>query len=255
VRIDVFTIFPGAYSGPLTESIIKRAQDEGLFEIQLHDIRDWAADRHRSVDDYPYGGGAGMVMMAPPIVDAVESILGDQVDDTPTLLPSPSGEPFTQRMAMELAQHARLAFICGRYEGIDARVSEILNAREVSIGDYVMTGGDLAASVMIDVIARLIPGVIDEESLAEESHTSGLLEYPQYTRPPVLRDRAVPDILLSGNHGKIAEWRRRQALERTLSRRPDLLSTAPLTDEERQLIARLQGADEGEPRPYSQARV
>ncbi len=237
MRIDVFTIFPGAFTGPLTESIIKRAQDDGLIEINLHDIRDWSTDRHRSVDDYPYGGGAGMVMTAPPIVAAVDDILSDDRDRATIIIPSPSGESFNQQMSRELAQAPRLAFICGRYEGIDARVSQVLNAREISIGDYVMTGGDLAAAVMIDVIARLVPGVIDEDSLAEESHTSGLLEYPQYTRPPVFRDLAVPEMLLSGHHARIAEWRHQQALLLTARRRPDLLERADLSERDREWLA------------------
>lgn len=236
MRFDIFTIFPAAYAGPLTESIIQRAQDEGKIEIKLHDIRNWATDRHRSVDDYPYGGGAGMVMMAPPIVEAVESIIGADAVPVPILLPSPSGERFTQEMARQLAREKRLAFVCGRYEGIDARVSDILSAREVSIGDFVMTGGDLAAAVMIDVIARLIPGVIDEESVSDESHTSGVLEYPHFTRPQLYRGHSVPEILLSGHHGRIAEWRRRQALRRTFERRPDLLAHASLSDTERQWV-------------------
>ncbi len=238
MRFDVFTIFPGAYEGPLTESIIKRAQENGQIDVRLHDLRAWTTDRHRSVDDYPYGGGAGMVMMAPPIIEAVESIVGDAIREVPVLIPSPSGEPFTQKMAHDLALQQRVVIICGRYEGIDARATDILNAREVSIGDYVMTGGDLAAAVMIDVIARLIPGVIDDESLADESHSSGLLEYPQYTRPQVYRDHSVPDVLLSGHHARVAEWRRQQALQRTLERRPDLLEHASLSDVERQWIAR-----------------
>ena len=239
MRFDVFTIFPAAYDGPLTESIIQRAQDEGKIEIRLHDLREWATDRHRSVDDYPYGGGAGMVMMAPPIVEAVEAIIGPEMGQVPILLPSPSGERFSQQMARELATAARLAFICGRYEGIDARVTEVLSAREVSIGDYVMTGGDLAAAVMIDVISRLIPGVIDEESVSDESHSSGVLEYPHYTRPQVFRDHSVPEVLLSGHHAHIAEWRRREALKRTFQRRPDLLEHAPLSEPERKWIASL----------------
>jgi tRNA (guanine37-N1)-methyltransferase len=236
VRFDVFTIFPGAFSGPLTESIIQRARDQGVIEIHLHDIREWATDRHRSVDDYPYGGGAGMVMMAPPIVDAVEAVLGDALDGTPVLLPSPAGETFNQVIAVELARRDRVALVCGRYEGIDERVIEILGARELSLGDFVMTGGELAAAVMIDVIARLIPGVIDESSLAEESHSSGLLEYPQYTRPPEYRGLTVPEILLSGHHARVDAWRRQQALLRTRARRPDLLSNAPLSDAERDWI-------------------
>ncbi len=238
MRFDVFTIFPGAYEGPLTESIIKRAQDSGRIDVQLHDLRAWTTDRHRSVDDYPYGGGPGMVMMAPPIVEAVESIVETSLCEVPVLIPSPSGERFTQKMAHDLALEERLVIICGRYEGIDARATDILNAREVSIGDYVMTGGDLAAAVMIDVIARLIPGVIDDESLADESHSSGLLEYPQYTRPQVYRDHSVPEVLLSGHHARVAEWRRRQALQRTFERRPDLLEHASLSDVERQWIER-----------------
>ena len=244
MRFDIFTIFPGAYAGPLTESIIKRAQDDGLIEVNLHDIRDWSNDRHRSVDDYPYGGGAGMVMMAPPIVAAIDDVLGPDHRQVPIIIPSPSGEMFNQPMARELARSTRLAFICGRYEGIDARVSEILDAREISIGDYVMTGGDLAAAVMIDVIARLVPGVIDEASLAEESHTSGLLEYPQYTRPPVFRGLDVPDMLLSGHHARIAEWRHQQALLLTARRRPDLLERATLSDRDLDWLAHQRRQDQ-----------
>ncbi len=238
MRIDVFTIFPAAFTGPLTESIIQRAQVEGKIQVELHDIRTWAKDRHRSVDDYPYGGGAGMVMMAPPIVEAVEEIAGDEMPDVPVLIPSPSGTLFDQAMARDLASQPRLIFICGRYEGIDARVPEILHGREVSIGDYVMTGGDLAAAVMIDVIARLIPGVIDEESLSDESHTSGLLEYPQYTRPQEYRGLAVPDILLSGHHARINEWRHTQSLERTRTRRPDLMRRSELSEADRRWLVR-----------------
>jgi tRNA (guanine37-N1)-methyltransferase len=247
MRFDIFTLFPGAYEGPLTESIIKRAQDDGLIEIAIHDIREWSRDRHRSVDDYPYGGGAGMVMMAPPIVEAVEATLGDAIKRVPILLPSPSGALFTQAMARELAQTDRLAIICGRYEGIDQRVTDLLGAREVSIGDFVMTGGDLAAAIIIDVVARLIPGVIDDESLAMESHTSGLLEYPQYTRPQSYRDREVPEILLSGHHARIENWRREESLRRTCERRPDLLDHANLTSAERERIERWRetGVDDG----------
>jgi len=237
VRFDVFTIFPGMFSGPLSESILRRAQERGLVSVHLHNIRDWTTDKHRSVDDEPYGGGAGMVMMAPPIVHAVEDVLGAELHTTPVILLTPSGETFTQDIARELAQFPRLALICGRYEGIDDRVRIILNARELSIGDYVLTGGELAAAVIIDVVARLIPGVIDPESLTEESYSSGLLEYPQYTRPPVFRGLAVPSVLLSGNHAKIAEWRRQQALCRTKARRPDLLQRANLTPRDWKLLA------------------
>ena len=236
MRFDVFTIFPGIFSGPLNESILRRAQQQGLVSVYLHNIRDWATDRHRSVDDAPYGGGPGMVMMAPPIVQAVEDVLGPDLERTPIILLSPSGNLFDQALARELAQHPRLALVCGRYEGVDDRVRSILRARELSIGDYVLTGGELAAAVVIDVVSRLVPGVIDPESLAEESHTSGLLEYPQYTRPPVFRGLSVPDILLSGNHARIAQWRRQQALCRTRARRPDLLARAPLSENDRRLL-------------------
>ncbi|MDW7982100.1 MAG: tRNA (guanosine(37)-N1)-methyltransferase TrmD [Thermomicrobium sp.] len=238
MRFDVFSIFPTMFSGFLNESILKRAQQAGLVQIALHDIRDWATDKHRTVDDTPYGGGPGMVMMAPPIVHAVEDVLGTALATTPVIILSPSGELFTQQIARELATYPRLALICGRYEGIDDRVRIILQARELSIGDYVLTGGELAAAVVIDVVSRLIPGVIDPESLAEESHAAGVLEYPQYTRPPVFRGLAVPEILLSGHHAKIAEWRRLMALCRTRARRPDLLERAALSPRDLELLHR-----------------
>ncbi|HET9015038.1 MAG TPA: tRNA (guanosine(37)-N1)-methyltransferase TrmD [Thermomicrobiaceae bacterium] len=236
MRIDVFTIFPGIFDGPLSESIIKRARERGLISVELHDIRQWSTDRHRSVDDYPYGGGPGMVMMAPPVVAAVEAVLGDDLGDVPILAMSPSGDVLTQRLAEELATEARLALICGRYEGMDERIHRLLATREVSIGDYVLSGGELAAAVVVDVVARLVPGVIQAESAAEESHSTGLLEYPQYTRPPEYRGAEVPDVLLSGNHGRIANWRRQQALRRTRDRRPDLLARMTLSPEDRRLL-------------------
>ena len=238
MRFDVFTIFPGMFTGFLTESILKRAQQAGLIEIAIHNIRDWTTDKHRTVDDTPYGGGPGMVMMAPPIVHAVESVLGQEQNSTPIIIMSPSGELFTQDIARQLACFPRLALICGRYEGIDDRVRIILRARELSIGDYVLTGGELAAAVVIDVVSRLVPGVIDPESLAEESHNSGLLEYPQYTRPPIFRGLGIPEILLSGNHAKIAEWRRMMALCRTAARRLDLLARVALTLRDHELLQR-----------------
>lgn len=237
MRFDVFTIFPGIFEGPLSESILKRAQERGLLSVELHDIRDWTTDRHRSVDDYPYGGGPGMVMMAPPVVTAVEDVLGDDLGSTPIIALSPSGEPFTQEIAAELAREPRLALICGRYEGIDERVHQVLQTREISIGDYVLTGGELAAAVMIDVIARLVPGVIDAASLQDESHTRGLLEYPQYTRPPEFRGLTVPEVLLSGHHARINEWRYQQSLCRTRARRPDLFARLELTERDRRLLA------------------
>ncbi len=236
MRFDVFTIFPGMFEGPLSESILKRAQQQGLISVHLHDIRDWATDRHRSVDDYPYGGGPGMVMMAPPVVRAVEETLGESIATTPILLMSPSGERFTQDHAAELARSPRVAIICGRYEGIDERVKQLLDARELSIGDFVLTGGELPAAVIIDAVARLVPGVIEAESLAEESHTSGLLEYPQYTRPVEFRGLTVPEVLLSGHHARVAEWRRWQALCRTKERRPDLFARMTLSEKDRRLL-------------------
>jgi tRNA (guanine37-N1)-methyltransferase len=223
VRFDIFSIFPSMFDSVLGESILKRAQESGLVEIHVHDIREWTTDRHRSVDDYPYGGGPGMVMMAPPIVEAVESVLPDGHDDTEVIVLSPSGALFNQQMAVDLVSRSRIALICGRYEGIDQRVVELLDAREVSIGDFVLTGGELPAAVIVDAVTRLIPGVIQEESSADESHSAGLLEYPHYTRPYEYRGLTPPDVLLSGHHANVEAWRREQALERTRLRRPDLL--------------------------------
>lgn len=231
LRVDVFTLFPGMFAGPLTESILQRARDQGLLEINLHDFRQWASDRHRTVDDAPYGGGAGMVIMAPPLVAAVESVLGSEIESASIVLLSASGRLFTQAVARELAAARRLALICGHYEGIDERVVELLHADLISIGDYVLTGGELPAMVIIDAVARLIPGVIDEASVSEESHSTELVEYPHYTRPAEYRGLRVPDVLRSGNHARIQQWRRHQALRRTARWRPDLLDSC-LTDDE-----------------------
>jgi tRNA (guanine37-N1)-methyltransferase len=230
MRFDVFTIFPGIFSGPLDESILRRAIDRGIVKVAIHDIRDHAAGRHRQVDDASYGGGPGMVMMAPPIFEAVEATLGDVLRDTPIILMSPSGELFNQRIAYELSAAPRVALICGRYEGVDQRVRDHLVTRELSIGDYVVTGGELAAAVIIDAVTRLLPGVIDAESLTEESHGGGLLEYPQYTRPAEYRGWAVPEVLLSGHHAQIRAWRRAQAEALTRRRRPDLLDSNSAPD-------------------------
>jgi tRNA (guanine37-N1)-methyltransferase len=211
------------FTGPFDASIIKRAADAGLIEIAIHDIRAWTYDRHRTADDAPYGGGAGMVMMAPPIVEGVETILGDDLPKARVIVTAASGRRFTQRVAEELAREERLVIICGHYEGIDARVTELLHAEEYSIGDYVLTGGELPAMVMIDAIGRLLPGVIQAASIEEESHSESLVEYPHYTRPVTYRDLDVPPILLSGHHAKIAAWRSEQAIERTKERRPELL--------------------------------
>ena len=243
LRFDLFTLFPGIFAGPLDESILRRARDRGIVEIDIHDIRDWSADRHRTVDDTTYGGGAGMVMMAPPIVSAVEAILGANLAQTRVLVMSAGGRLFDQPIAEGLAAGTRIAIVCGRYEGIDDRAVDILGAEEISIGDYVLTGGELAACVVIDAVTRLVPGVIDAASVAEESHRERLLEYPQFTRPPVYRERAVPPVLLSGHHAEIARWRREQSLRRTARLRPDLLDLETLSPLEREIVEQELAAD------------
>ncbi|MEF3274536.1 MAG: tRNA (guanosine(37)-N1)-methyltransferase TrmD [Chloroflexus sp.] len=226
MRFDILTLFPAMFQGPLTESILKRAQQSGKIAIYLHDIRQWATDRHRTADDTPYGGGAGMVMKAEPLAAAIRAVRAADEQPGLTILLTPDGELFTQSMARELATLPRLVLVCGHYEGIDERVRMTLIDREISIGDYVLTGGELAAMVLVDAVARLVPGVIDSESIVEESHSDFLLEYPHYTRPAVWEGLAVPPVLLSGHHGEIARWRRVERLRRTLARRPDLLSRA-----------------------------
>ena len=233
LRVDVFTLFPGMFDGPLNESILRRARERGLIEITVHDIRTWTTDRHRTADDTPYGGGAGMVMLAPPIVEGVEAILGNDLPEARVVLLSAAGRRFDQSVARELAGTRRLVLICGHYEGVDERAVELLGAELLSIGDYVLTGGELPAMVVIDAVARLEPGVIDAASVAEESHDDGLVEYPHYTRPPVVRGLTVPEVLLSGHHAKIAAWRREEAIRRTARWRPDLLERAVLTPTER----------------------
>jgi tRNA (guanine37-N1)-methyltransferase len=240
MRIDIITIFPGMFAGPLGTSIIGRAVERGLVDLRIHDLREWTTDRHHTTDDYPYGGGAGMVMKAPPIVAAVEEILGAEADDerrSPVLLMSAAGTTFTQAMAHNLAAQEQIVLLCAHYEGVDERAIDLVVTDEVSIGDYVLTGGELPAMVIADSIVRLLPGVIEAESLAEESFADGVLEYPHYTRPPEFRGRKVPDVLLSGNHAGIARWRREQALLRTRARRPDLLIDADLSDADRRFLA------------------
>lgn len=232
MRIDIFTIFPRMFESPFEESIIKRARERGLVEIRVHDIREYGIGKHRSVDDTPYGGGAGMVMSAPPIFEAVESALGEVLPSTRKILMSPSGKPFTQDMADSYAELPRLAIVCGRYEGVDQRVIDHLIDEEVSIGDYVLSGGEIPATVIVDAVTRLIPGVIDARSLEEESHSAGLLEYPHYTRPANYRGWSIPEVLLSGHHAKIDEWRRTMAKEKTRKVRPDLLQSACLDDDD-----------------------
>jgi len=236
LRFDVFTLFPDVFKPYLETSILQRAQENQLVEVQLHNIRDWTIDRHHVCDDMPYGGGGGMVMKPEPIFTAVESVLGVP-PSCPVILLTPQGRVFTQSLAQELSQHPHLGLLCGRYEGIDERVREHLVTDEISIGDYVLSGGELPALVLIDAITRLIPGALgDPEGAWDDSHATGLLEYPHYTRPPEFRQWRVPEILLSGDHAHIARWRRQQALLRTRQRRPDLLEKADLSESDRDFL-------------------
>jgi tRNA (guanine37-N1)-methyltransferase len=219
LRISVVTIFPELFPGPLAASIPGRALERGLATLTAHDLRDWGLGRHRSVDDYPYGGGAGMILRPEPIAGALQALAGPS---TTRILLDPGGQPFSHALAHELASREHLLLVCPRYEGVDARVRDMVDL-ELSIGDYVLSGGELPAMVVIDAVLRLLPGAIDEESPLDESFAGGLLEYPQYTRPPEFEGLAVPEVLLSGDHGAVERWRREQALERTRSRRPDLL--------------------------------
>jgi tRNA (guanine37-N1)-methyltransferase len=229
MHFDIFTLFPDMFQGPFSESILKRAQERGLLSIALHNIRDAATDKHHVVDDYPYGGGAGMVMKPDPIFAAVEAVY----QSGPIILLTPQGRLFTQQVARELSQLERITLICGHYEGVDERVRQHLVTDELSIGDFVLTGGELAAMMVVDATSRLLPGVLNgEESTLEESHSGGLLEYPHYTRPPAFRGWRVPDILLSGNHAEIAKWRRKEAIRRTRERRPDLFAKLDLSSKQ-----------------------
>jgi tRNA (guanine37-N1)-methyltransferase len=262
MRFDIFTLFPGIFASPLQESILKRAIEAGLLEVYLHNIRDYAIDKHHITDDYPYGGGGGMVMKPEPVFAAVESVLGLEVgnwkledrrtaDDADSNLPppissipivllTPQGRVFNQDIAWELSRHERLALICGRYEGFDERIREHLATDEISVGDFVLTGGELAALLVMDAVIRLRPGVLgDPGGPTDDSHAGGLLEYPHYTRPPEFRGWRVPEVLLSGDHGKVDQWRHEQALRRTLQRRPDLLESAKVSEADRALIQRL----------------
>jgi tRNA (guanine37-N1)-methyltransferase len=236
VRIDVVTIFPGIFGPFLEESILGRARERGLVEVVIHDLRDFTTDRHRVTDDYPFGGGAGMVMKPEPIFRAVETLKGERPDATVVLL-SPQGEVFQRGLAAEMAGWESVILLCGRYEGIDERVVAALVDREVSLGDYVLSGGEVAAMAVVEAVTRLIPGVVGrEESTRLDSFEDGLLDYPHYTRPAVFRGMAVPEVLLSGHHEEIRRWRRREALRRTRARRPDLLARAVLTEEDRRLL-------------------
>jgi tRNA (guanine37-N1)-methyltransferase len=239
MHFDVFTLFPSMFHGPLEESILKRARASGHLSLALHNIRDYASDKHHVTDDAPYGGGGGMVMKPEPIFAAVEAVLAGEMG-APIILLSPQGRLFTQAIAVELSRHRRILLICGRYEGVDERVRQVLATDEISIGDYVLTGGELAAMVIIDAVTRLLPGVLGDPGAAlKDSHAHGLLEGPHYTRPPVFRGWEVPEVLCSGDHAAVARWRREQALRRTFERRPDLLARADLTAQDREFLARL----------------
>ena len=240
MRFDVFTLFPEVFDPYLRVSILQRAQEKGLVEFSIHNIRNWATDKHHTADDEPYGGGGGMVMKAEPIFSSVESILGSP-PACPLILMTPQGKVFNQKIARDLAQQPRLAFLAGRYEGLDERVREHLVTDELSIGDYVLTGGELPALVMMDAITRLLPGALgDAEAPMKDSHANGLLEYPHYTRPANFRGWEVPEILRSGNHAYVDQWRREQSLKRTWERRPELLQNANLTEADWEFIHALQ---------------
>ncbi len=241
MHIDVLTLFPAMFLGPLQESILKRAQERGHLAVVIHQLRDYALDRHQLTDDVPYGGGEGMLLKPEPIIRAVTAICGAQ--KAPVVLLSPQGRLFNQAIAQELAQHSRLLLICGHYEGFDERVRDVLRPDEISIGDYVLTGGELPAMVLIDAVARWTPGVLgDAESARQDSFASGLLEGPHYTRPVSFNGIEIPDVLRSGNHAAIARWRRQEALRRTWLRRPELLERAALNVEERTFLAQLRDA-------------
>lgn len=250
MHIDIFTLFPGMFEGPLTESILKRAQDNHLLTIARHNIRDYTTDRHHITDDTPYGGGGGMIMKVEPIVAAVESVLGPDLGTTPVILLSPQGRVLTQAIAGELVQYPRLALLCGHYEGVDERVRQLVVTEEISIGDYVLTGGELPAMVLIDVLTRLLPDALGAPNAAQDdSHATGLLEGPHYTRPPEFRGLAVPDVLIDGHHARIVRWRRKQALRRTWDRRPEMLLKADLDENDRLMLAELSEEDAPPPAP------
>ncbi|MGE3276071.1 MAG: tRNA (guanosine(37)-N1)-methyltransferase TrmD [Vicinamibacterales bacterium] len=248
MKFDIVTIFPRMVEAGLAEGVVGRARDRGVIDAVVHNLRDYTTDRHHVVDDVPFGGGPGMVLKPEPLFAAMAGIGAQRGAPAAVLLTSPAGRRFTQADARRLAGLGHVAIICGRYEGIDERVAEALATEEVSIGDYVLSGGELPALVIVDAVARLVPGVVgDEQSVEGDSFTRGLLDYPHYTRPAEFEGRRVPDVLLSGHHGEIRRWRRRVALERTIARRPDLLAEAALDDEERRMLRdRMARRDEDE---------
>ena len=252
MQFEVFTLLPEVFPPYLESSILQRARQRGLLEVRIHNIRDYTHDKHHTTDDTPYGGGGGMVMKPEPVFEAVESVLGSTADPAqplpvPIILLTPQGRVFTQRVAEELSRHERIALLCGRYEGVDERIRKHLVTDEISVGDYVLTGGELPALVLIDAVSRLLPGVLGDPTGAEDdSHSMGLLEYPHYTRPPEFRGWKVPEILLSGDHGKIEKWRREQALIRTFTKRPDMIEKAGLSEADRKIVEGLRSQVEKE---------
>ena len=244
MRIDVLTLFPQLFEAPFGYGIFQRASENGLVDIRVHNIRDYTHDKHHVVDDYPYGGGAGMVMKPEPVFEAVETVIQD-ADNVRIILMTPQGKVFSQALAQELSRESRLMFICGHYEGFDERIREHLVTDEISIGDYVLTGGEIPAIVVMDAVLRLVPGVLgSEESPLDDSHVNGMLEYPHYTRPADFRGWKVPEVLLSGNHKMIARWRREQILKRTLERRPELLEHVELSREDKAFLEHLITGDD-----------
>ena len=240
MKFDILTLFPGMFLGPFDESIIKRAKDKQLIDISLHNIRDWATDRHQTADDAPYGGGAGMLMKPEPLAASIEAITSRQPQST-VILTSPPGRRRTHAVAGELAGKPGLIIVCGRYEGIDERIRSLYAEDDISLGDFVLSGGEIAAMAIVDAVTRLIPGALGSNESAEtDSFGDGLLEYPHYTRPPEFRGLSVPEPLLSGHHEQIRKWRRKESLRKTRSLRPDLLLTAPLTREDRKMLSEIE---------------
>ncbi len=248
MQFEVFTLLPEIFPPYLESSILNRARQKGLIDVRVHNIRDYTHDKHHTTDDTPYGGGGGMVMKPEPVFEAIETVLGlnplqtqpETASNIPIILLTPQGRVFNQRIAEELSRHERIVLLCGRYEGIDERIREHLVTDEISIGDYVLTGGELPALMIIDAVSRLLPGVLGDPTGAEDdSHSMGLLEYPHYTKPPEFRGWKVPDVLASGNHAKINKWRREQALTRTFNKRPDMLEKAELSKEDLKFVESL----------------
>lgn len=244
MRIDVFTLFPQMFDGPMSHSMMYKARDIGALDFHTHDIRDYADNKHRKVDDTPYGGGGGMILQVTPVVQAVERVLGAALPGTRVLLMTPQGRLFSHALAVELAAEERLAIVCAHYEGPDERIRQTIITDEISIGDYVLTGGELAAMVVVDAVTRFLPGVLGAEGAQHrDSHADGLLEGPHYTRPRVFRGIEVPDVLQAGNHAAIEQWRREEAIRRTWRNRPDLLLEAELTENEKYFLATLAAED------------